>query len=290
MAKNNARSYCAWLYKQILTNLLFSLFRWDGLPEEIDPTIPERLLHRHGQCCFVQLPPDEDGARRWVCGTFTGTGPLDFNGNPLRVIVHGRNGTTLGEFAYTDIIPVYNNYIRAGDLQMLDDFSERLGILQNSIDTNVTMRRFPGLVVTPSKQLGSVKNLIEQFYGDKPLVVANTSMGEALSYINFGIPATAMDNDILKRRTWNECMVFMGIDASPAEKGAQVGASEVYASMGMTYQCRQAMEEPRRIACELAKKRGLNLSCTFVGQEAMESFAADKAPELLPQDGEEAEE
>lgn len=265
--------------KKKITELALNRFKWDGFPPTVDVRFLEMSLLFNG-LAVAYIDKDYD---QFLVVRATGTGSVNMVDNPVAFTVFGpgsyAQSSGIGDpvmfrskniRAYLPMtferlsvkqkkqvgVPIWPNYLRSSDVDMIDLYASRLATIERSLEINSkNARRNKVLTATPNTQL-SVMNFNRQLDEGVDGVVVTAPLGEenAVQALDLGITPDSYDKlSILRTRWWNECMGMLGIDNANQDKKERLVASEVGANDGQTDSMRYVSLNARRIACEQIK-------------------------------------
>lgn len=265
--------------KKKITELALNRFKWDGFPPTVDVRFLEMSLLFNG-LAVAYIDKDYD---QFLVVRATGTGSVNMVDNPVAFTVFGpgsyAQSSGIGDpvmfrskniRAYLPMtferlsvkqkkqvgVPIWPNYLRSSDVDMIDLYASRLATIERSLEINSkNARRNKVLTATPNTQL-SVMNFNRQLDEGVDGVIVTAPLGEenAVQALDLGITPDSYDKlSILRTRWWNECMGMLGIDNANQDKKERLVASEVGANDGQTDSMRYVSLNARRIACEQIK-------------------------------------
>ena len=248
------------LYVERITEIALSCFKWNNLPETVDPRYLEISLFTAGKAIFYN---DEDfgflGLRCIPSGGF------DVYGNPDSRTALGFNGYQRNDLNYTNSVIVYNNLTRTPSVQVINEFCERLANIDRTIDVNLNAQKTPVLLLCDETQRLTLKNLYMQYDGNAPVIYGDKNLDLTnVSSISTEAEFKGLSLYDLKVKLWNELLTYLGVANLQTQKKERLISDEVNKSLGGTIASRQSRLMAREIACEQINKLfGLNVSCTF---------------------------
>lgn len=287
----NRQAMIEQMYIQLLAEMAANRYKWKGLPESIDPRFLEVTLLQNALSVFYF--DEEYGKFFALRGSPNGrwnmyNNPISFQvyGNEfisktLRAMPHAvRARDDRGRFTQDAIIlpeeciPIWANYLRAPDWNVILIYASRLAEFDRTIEINArSARRTRVIAIDPNMQL-SVENMIRQIDEGQPVVKINQQTFEQtlgnLTSIDLGVtPKTIEELQLSRTRVWNECMGLLGINNANQDKKERLVASEVDANNDQVDSMRWVNLNARRQAAHMINKRyGLSLSVEFHNQQA----------------------
>lgn len=258
-------------YYKRLSELATSRFKWVGLPETVDPRFLEVTLLNNALAIFFR---DTRYATTGVGDAYFalrgspsgGWNPTD---NPTRFTVTGNNFPTTILKA-KDCVPIWANYARMPDIDVVQIYAHRLATLDHTIDINAANARRTKVAFADENQRLTVTNIVRQLDEGQPVIYLNQPLGGAIEVADFGVDPKGIEAlHILKVRLWNECMMLLGIHGANQDKKERLVASEVDANDEQIDLNRAVALNARTLACEqIERKYGISLSVEFVTQQA----------------------
>lgn len=252
MNNDQYRFYMDWL-----TEMSMAIYKWEGLPPEIDTWYLEQVLFNKGLAVFWY----ESDFDKYFCLAGSVDGNPNMYGNPVKFIVNGFNGfyKTLNA---ADCVPIWNNYLRKPQFNAMYIYARRLADIDRTIDINLFAQKTPIIAVIPESQRLSYKNYLRQYSGNEPAIIVNdmTFNPESVQYVTPNPPL--ITNELLdaKRSIWAEIMTYLGIDNSNIDKAERVNTMEVRSNNGQIEASRLTHLNIRRMACEeINRKFGLEV-------------------------------
>lgn len=246
-------------YYNRLVEMAISTFKWNNLPETVDPRFLELTLFCEGQAVFFW---DE------VLGYLTLQNAQGGSFNVYRVPnvrrAYAVNGyqKNLNE---TDSVLIYNNYLHTASRLDAEMFAKRLYNLDRAIDVNANAQKTPIMILCDESQRLSMLNLYKQFEGNEPYIFGENALKAGnVQVLNTGAPFVADQLYDLKTKIWNEALTYLGITNVSVQKKERMISDEVMRMQGGTIACRYSRLNARQDACrQINEMFGLDISCEF---------------------------
>lgn len=227
------------MYMRILSELAMNRFKWIGMPKEIDIRFLESNLFYRALAVFF-FDPD---LGKYMALQGGAAGPHNMYNNPTQFYVVGNQyaGKRLNAVnrivneveELSDCVPIWSNYLRVPDLDIVMIYASKLANIDITIEINMrNARRSRVLAVDDNTQL-SIENLNRQLDEGAPSVRVSNAMNlaGAVTALDLGVhPDNIEKLHITKVRLWNECMGLLGIDYANQDKKERLVASEVTAN------------------------------------------------------------
>lgn len=270
MAKRNGQDRAFWesgnmnnatyaQYYRRLTELSISMFKWENLPETVDPRFMELALFSQGQAVFF-----EDEEMGFLCLQNLSQGDFDVYRVPKRRRAFAANGYQV-ELNESNSVIIYNNYLRTGSMLDVNMFAARLTEIDRTIDVNVKAQKTPILISCDENERLSMKNLYMQYDGNQPYIFGTNDMrGDTVKVLKTDAPFVARNLYDLKVQYWNEALTYLGISNTNIQKKERLISDEVTRAMGATIASRYSRLNARREAVEKINKMfGLNIEVSY---------------------------
>lgn len=248
------------MYERKLISVAANRFKWTGLPPEVDVRFLELTLTYQALSVFYfDKRYDKFFALRGG-----GYNYLDMENNPTAFTVVGNNFVSMVVSARKDgkdarmAIPIWSNYMRTPDLDIIQIYAERLANLDRSVEINSRNLRQPRAVVAQESQRLTAVNLARQIDEGNNLIQMKQGTIDDLAAIKVldlqGDPEIIEKLDIVRDRQWNKCMTLLGIDNANQDKKERLVSDEVSANDDQTATFRYENLNARRIAIEQINK------------------------------------
>lgn len=263
----NALSLNERMYIRILTELSANRFKWTGLPDSIDERFLELTLFHRALCVFY-WDGDYD---RYLALSASGSGRVNMYDNPTTFTVVGAqsinktlhagsrvvetivDGEKVGVSEKAECVPIWGNYLRVPDRDIIYVFAKRLAQIDRTIDINLQAMRYTYVVTAPENMRLSLVNILRQHQEGQPVIFGVDGL-QLDQLIN--VFPVAPDKDIplnlqiSKSRIWNECMTLLGINNANQDKKERVVSDEVESNNDQVVSNRGIALNSRKIACE----------------------------------------
>lgn len=236
-----------------------ALFKWEGLPNNLDEKWIERMLFTEGACIFY-----EDPNLGYMVAKIADNGPLNCYDEPTNVTPIAPNYIYDGPQLVNskNVVIIRNNDDMLPSAPMIELYAWKLTNIERAIQVNVHQQKTPLIVKCSDKQKLSLRQVIAQrdeneltIYGDKSL---DTS---GIEVLNTTAPIVFDKLETQKHMVYNECMTRLGINNANMDKRERLVDDEVQANNQQVQASEDVMLKARQRACEeLNKVFGLNIS------------------------------
>ena len=275
------------MWARKISDLCMSRFVWHGLPPSIDARFFEKTLFTDGLIVVFRHEYD-----RLIALPASPTHELDIYDNPLEYRVVGNRWVNRTVKA-TECVPVWSNFLRIPDLDIINIYAERLAQFDLSVDSLVVTTRHPIIMVGEESMRASLQAAYRQVADGQPVLMGYDSFGEQLSEkimpFDMGVSTSEIaDIQVAKTRVWNECMNLLGINASNQDKRERLVADEVAANDDIVSMCRgSALDARRHAAAEIGRKFGVPVAVEWRPSEVPHPEGGASAPASQTGEGEE---
>lgn len=284
------------LYIRILMELCMNRFKWTGIEDspDDDPMIPsgdprvgisvrfmELTLMRYGLAVVFK----EYSTGKIIAMQGTPSGQLNWIQDPVRFTVIGPHFG--GKSIRADqCVPVWANYLRQSDMDIVLLYARRLAELDMSLIINARNARRTRVAFTNENQKLTAANINRQIDEGTALVQLNMELynGENMSSI-LGSVDLGVDPDVLtelhtyRTRIWGECMGLLGFDFANQDKKERLVASEVDANNSQVDGMRAVNLNARKNACmKINRMFGTNINVEYHVTTETSSIAPPPPP------------
>ena len=265
-------------YYNRLAGVAATRYRWEGLPDNIDPMRLEVcLILQGGLASFQHVRPAEslrDGVKGGLieaaAGRFTvtratyGGSKLDDLFNPASYRPYGPGGyqlktfTTNGPLREWLGVPIWGDALRMNyDGQSIELWANRLARAALVVDTNMMATTRGVVVATSQDKLLTSQTVLETTMSGIPAFVADKSFDlDSLKALDLGVhPEQVERSHVVAMRLWNEALTALGVQAGAQEKEERLTDDEVQAIRGAVEAVRRRTLTPRKQAATLINRR-----------------------------------
>lgn len=287
---NNRQSMLERMYMRLLTELASNRFKWDGLPDTVNVRFLELTLFYRALSVFYY---DED-YDKYLSLEAGSNGFFDMLKDPTSFTTVGNDYVSKTLAAYRPYktydsdeakkrtaIPIWANYVRVPDWDIVQIYSQRLAELDMTIEINAKNTRQNMIVVTGDDTRLSAVNIARQAQEGNNVIQVQAegplSDMQFMQTLNLNQDVDGVEKlHIVRTRMWNECMGLMGINNANQDKKERVVAAEVDANDDQTEMMRYVNLNARRQAAQHIKDvHGLDVSVEYYTDEPV-------APPALP--------
>jgi hypothetical protein len=260
-------------YYSRLAGVAATRYRWEGLPDTIDPMRLEfALVLQGGLAAFTHVrngDPLLDGDTEAARGRFAvtkcvyGATGLDDLFNPAGYTTYGPNGVGGITFKTTKPldewagIPIWGDALRMDyDGATIRLFANRLARSSLVVDVNMAATTRGMVVFTDQDQLLSDQTAIDTAMSGLTAFTSNKGLLENIKAIDLGVhPDNVERSHVVAMRLWNEALTALGVQAGAQEKEERLTDDEVQAIRGAVEAVRRRTLQPRQLAAQQINRR-----------------------------------
>lgn len=255
-------------------NIGTSMFKWEGLPEYINPKYPEQTLYEQGMCVAMK-PPNQDNL--YLLPVKYQSLTLDPYGDPSSWEAYAVQGTRLANaingmrLDADNSVLIWNDPKRRPTFPYVREMVKKLVNLEATLDTNTLVQQFPIIFSTSNNELLDTKNLYQKIVDREPMIVRNRDYRNGdtgIDVINPGVPFLGAELSDQYAVYDNRILEFFGVEHIPVEKKERMLTGEVDVSGTKCSIVRKARLDQREIACKhIQEVFGLEVSVKYDDSE-----------------------
>lgn len=250
-------------YSSYLSTLVFQLFKWNNLPDTVDPRFIEMTLHRHGQVAFhrdklfgyiaLQGTPAGKQNHYNVMEKFNATTSSSENITRDFYIYHYLNqDEILGKKDKRDYgVLIQNNDYAKATMEAVRLYAADLAELKGVIRTNLLAQKTPVILTGEGTNQLTIKNIYNKIEGNVPVILTDKHMDlETFKTHLTPAPFVADKVNQLKNAIWGDFMTFLGINNSNIDKKERLITDEANSNNDQISASGNIMLKAREEACE----------------------------------------
>ncbi len=285
------------MHLRVFSELSLNRFKWLGLP----PEIPQRFMELNLFYNAFGLFYKDYRFNKYVFTRASIQGGLDMYDNPnyMRSIAVNYPGLSVSMRRETLDnknepvagigVPVYSNYLRLPDLDIVRVYAKRLAIADRTIDINTANARMTKVMYHNERTRLTVENIDrEAAQGNNEIKLRvggqfGDDVNKHIGVLDMGINPDHIEKlQISRTRHFNDACTLLGIDNSNQDKKERVVADEVNANADQALMMRYVNLQARQEACEeINRIYGLNV---WVEYNTMVDKVVQKLPEFAMDD------
>lgn len=241
------------MYKRVITEMAMNRFNWIGLPDSVDPRFLEMNL-LHSGCVVYYYDNDFD---RFMVGRAAGTGKMNVYDNPTWFTIN-RVGMTQLRLRGEDCVPIFPNYLRLPEVDVINIFANKLARIDRTVDINLLQMRHPFIVRANEDSRLGVVNAFKQVQEGAFAVVGSDDLNpmDSIEAFNTTIPSDhVLDVILAKQKMWNELLTLLGINNANQDKKERLVSAEVAGNDEHVTSTRGVSLSSRADACGLINRK-----------------------------------
>ena len=263
-----------YMYIRKLMNMCYSRFKWEGLPNTITARFLEQTLVNDGLVVFYRrvLKTARGDVEGYLALPAAASG-TDVYGDPTEYQIVAGNGAIHDRLRATECVPIWCDYSRTPDLDIITSYAERLADMDMTILSDVITVRHPILMAGDEAARLSVQNMWRQLQEGEPAIFAYESAFEdirsKLQALDTGVrPDQIVDLQLAKTKMWNECLNLLGVNSANQDKKERLVEAETAANDDIISIARGTYLDARREAVDrINAKYGLSLNVSWRDNE-----------------------
>lgn len=283
---DNAQAVASWEY--VLQTMAMSCFKWEGLPEDIDPRFIEYVLLYGGIGGMFQMA---NGGLAFAPATPVGKLTMYYNPNKIQLLpING--GTPWYRHAFffvknlaegnvivpPDAAVCFDNESRISLIPILRQYARRLANIDRKVDINVNAQATPFLIIAEEESRKDAINLYKQIGGNEPLIIANKGITGSLSASVFSTEAPYVADKLLvdQQKILNQVYTMLGVDNSNTEKRERMIDAEATSNNEQIMLMRLSRMAPRRrFADQVNELFGTDITVSWAVPHLTEGLAEE---------------
>ena len=253
------------LYRRVLSEMCMNRFKWNGMPETVDVRFLEYILLNEALCVFYY---DEE-FNRYMALRASGSGRANMYNNPTEFRVYG-NAMLNKTLSPRACVPIWANYLRAPDWDIISIYSQRLAEADRTIEINMLNSRHPFVFAVDANERLSMQNAFRQIEEGMPVIwgtenLSLSALQDKVSVFNIeGDKDNLVNFMTVKTRIWNEALTLLGIMNVNSEKRERMVVEEASGASGQVMAMRAIALNARQYAADQINEMfKLNVSVTW---------------------------
>lgn len=242
------------MYKKQCTSLAENVYKFTNLMDSdkvkyLDLSFVNKELVNKGSIAWFM-----DEVLGLLALPYINIGDLDLYGRPIDIQVIGKNGYTR-KLKQGEYVIMYDNMSRIPLIFDILQYSERLALIQRTIDINVKQQRVPRFWQVTSENKKSVLDVLDGIDSMNDTII--TYDGLDLGNLNLTLAPAPYVTDKLseeKDKVWNEFLRLIGIANTKFEKKERNISDEVMLSQSGTIASRFTRFNARKEAIDKINK------------------------------------
>lgn len=230
-----------------LHELSMNRFTWQGLPDTIDQRYLEKTLLEQGLAVFFKS--EKYGVFHALQAAHSNP---DYQLNPTYFRITATGAGFINETVTDkDAVPIWGNYSRTPDLDIIYLYAQRLAYLDRTIDINLGNARQPKILQATTDTRLTNENIYRDIEQGQPVIRVQEGATMPVSVLDMSIDPNLFEKVSLARtRIWNECMGLLGIKHANQDKKERLVTDEVAANDEQISYMKATALNSRKQACE----------------------------------------
>lgn len=253
------------------TDIFIKLFKWTGVPEEIDMDIVMRNLFNQGRVMFL-----EDELNGYMILPTVAFSKYNWQGRPIEWQGLEFNGKT-HKRGLSDSVIIKNSPLMAPCLPTVYEYCKDLANVRQAMKTNVNATKTPIIAKGSKNQLLSLQNKYKKVTDNEMVIYEETGARQEFEVLKTDAPFLADKLSGLFTHIMGQLLTYLGINNTETEKKERLVTDEVNGNNEFINSNLKTRLECYKDACEKINKMfGLNISV-----ELNEEYAKGIAEELM---------
>ena len=273
---NNQQRLTERLYVRVLSEMCMNRFEWSGLPHSVDKRFLEKLLFSQSLAVFYW----EDTCDKYFALRAASSGYWDMYDNPISFRVLG-NTIINREVSNTECVPIWGNYMRMPDVDIVLLYAKKLANIDRSIEINSDNMRQTKFIKVSENQRLTYENIARQMQEGTGIIKVGDGLNlEQIEVLDMSIDAKFLPALISAKRTlWNECLTLLGVNNNAGEdKKERLVSDEVDANSDEVMVHRSSSLKARREAADKINRRFKMIDGTPLNVTV--DFVTDNVPQM----------
>lgn len=258
-------------YRSRLAGVAATRYRWEGLPDSIDPMgLEMTLILDGGLAAWTHLrrsAPLQDGQYEASNGRFRVSrcfvaGPIDDLFMPAGYTAYGPGAPSITFKTDKPVeewagVPIWGDSLRQNyDGATIDLFAKRMAQASLIVDTNMKATTRGMVAITGQDELLSTQATVDAALSGITVFTGKEDVIDRVKAFDFGVhPDTVERSHVVAMRLWNEALTALGVQAGAQEKEERLTDDEVQAIRGAVAAVRRRTLEPRQLAARRINRR-----------------------------------
>lgn len=252
-------------YIKQLSAIAASIFRWNNIPKNIDMIYSEnRLLHNNLVFFY-----DED-MEKYLLLPYTSRGGITDNHEPSKLTAYCTMEYTQyrKNLFHDEVVFLYDRSDRASTYFNVRYYAQRLWSMDRSIDSNISIQKFPYIAQMSEEQKMTFLNFMGQIEDFHDLVITDKRLNlDSVQLLNLNPPYVADKIAIQRSNIYNEFLTSIGVENVTFNKKERVVSAEIEQQAQGDKANKNIRLNTRLKFCEDVNiKFGLRTSVDFINQ------------------------
>lgn len=230
-----------------LYSLAMARFRWDGFPTEVNVRWLEMALMDSALSIYFKHP-----FGKFMAARGNPSGNVNMVGEPTEYTVWGNGLQAPIVLNIEDCVPIWANFVRIPDIDLIRLYASRLSELDRTIEINAKNARISKFVAIPENARLTAAQVMERLdAGDNALEIADSFDMSQIEVLDLGVsPESINALSMLRSRLFMEALNALGINMANQDKKERLVAAEVGANDDYVAMVREENLVARQLACD----------------------------------------
>ena len=255
-----------WTYNKYwvqLLDLTLALFKYNNLPDTIDPRFMELVMIAQGSVLLSEDPDfkvDESDSGH-ICTMWNYNGSLNIYGIPNKRHAWAYGGYNRN-LTNKDSVIMWDKFSHMPTIDTINYYAQRLWEWDNVINVNMNAQKTPLAILTNEEDRQTWLNIYAQYDGNVPIIFGTKSLDlKEFQVLKTDAPFIADKIQDMKKDLWHEALTEIGIRNMNIAKKERLVQDEARNSMGDTNNILVNKLQSRKNALEeYNKMKGLNIT------------------------------
>ena len=257
------------MLRRVISEMCMNRFKWEGLPESINPRFLELEIFYRGMCVYYH----DKLTGQDVVAQGSGVGALNAFDEPISFLVIGSDRLPL-ELSAKKAVGIYANYLRTPETDVVEMYAMKIAKFDRTIEITGDNMRQPKVIKAKENQRLTWSNINRSHEEGQGVIMATESLNlDDIEVLDLGVPSGYLsDLQTARTRLWNECMGLLGINNSNQDKKERLVSAEVGANDEQIDAMKNvALNSRKRAADQINDMFGLNISVDYHTETTPES-------------------
>lgn len=298
---NNRQIVLQRMHRRVLGELAMNRFEWKGFEGTgVNVRFLEMMLYFHALAVVFKDDPkyvpdarEPGGMKLARMGTGqiyalrgAASGPRNLVDDPTAFTVTGSNFTGR-VLTHNECVPIWANYFRSPDLDIVEVYSQKLAEVDRTIEINMmNARRSKVMAYNENGQL-TAKNINDMIDRGEATIPVNMQLGDMVTALDLGVDPKGIEVlSVIRARLWNEAMGMLGINNSNQDKKERLVSAEVGANDDQVGSARRVNLNARQDAANAINEMfGLDVSVDYYQNQPVETVNPLTVEQTSPESG-----
>lgn len=239
------------MYRDQITQLALSRFKWVGLPKTCDARYLEFVLLTQG-CATIAFPKSQP--ETFYSTQISWSSPPNVYDNPTKWQSIGNNGWRFDVTPARGVV-VWDNLLRTPILPWFDVWARDLTDIRKTMQMNRMHQKVPYIIRGPQEKRMDMVNLYKQVAGGEPAVIATNGIESiSMEVLKTDVPYLGAELYSALENQWNEVYAGLGIPNLPFKLERQIEDEVKSQNAPSSLMALNPLESRRQAAATLVRK------------------------------------